>query len=357
MAEVSLNNLPKEFRLSYQISELLYNNIVMIYNSCMDSKVFDTKIKIKSKNHISVFSKLKDEKLFDWLLKNNYQVDHFLIIYKLIVKALIFDFLTYVSEALLNILKSNLVISYTLLRKPFKENLTLLEVIYTDPIKFYENFLINNKNYYNPTKKTSVDKLKLIKQIYDKLGIIKYFSPELLFALRFDRYKMYSYDGYFNQAIHLVTDAKGIETRNHNLNFIFSNEDDKYQQMVNLFQSLPIVLYYSNYLIEEVIKFFAKSPLDIENSFKKRIDFGMLLWSYDVHISGSTKKKIDKMFKDVENEMNILCPKCKNKIRFNKNFLLNYSINWKIICNRCRLEIDLSKNFEKNISYSKNIFI
>lgn len=337
--EMKLTDLPKKYRLSYQYSEFLYNNLVATYNSCLKNKIFDTRIKFANEKDLKVFSKLKNYDTIDWLSNNGYYSHHFFIIYKLILRALLFDIITFISESLQNILKGNNVVAYTLLRKPFKDSLTVLEKIYSDPISFYRGFVNNDSSFFDPNKisKPKENMIELIKNVKTKAKMHDFLIPELIYILRFDKQNDNSFDGFWTRAIHLITNAKGIETEKMNFNFIFSGNDERNYQNGQIFYSLPILLYYMNDLVEAMLKLI--TSLKYDDGYETRRLFGFNLWVQDVHLSKSSIKKVRKILM----KNNFSCPSCNKKIFISKQFMFDYCFYYSIDCKKCGKEFDLTK--------------
>lgn len=344
MRDLSLKNLSKEFRTSYQVSELLYNSIVSLYNFSLDNDLFNTQIKLRSKKKVKELCEIDHDELLTWLQKNKRFNDHFWVVYNSNIKALIYDFISHISEVLQNILKGNLVIAYSLIRKPFKETLTTFELLLSNPREYYINFINDKKTLIDPKHLSKEIKLKIIYDCLNKIKLTIPFDEKMIYELRFDRFKFFSYDKFCNKAIHLITSAKGIETESLNLNLIFSNEDDKYDQYCQIFMTLPIILYYSYYMIFNLIKF-SKNSIK-EDIFEDRRIFGMLLWAFDAHMDEKTKNRVLKKLTSVDPKKDFKCPNCEYYMKINRRFLLNFSIYWIIKCQKCKYIIDLSNGYK-----------
>lgn len=350
MKKASIKDIPIEFRTSYQFSKILYDNIVFINRNCFHCNVYSTVIKFKKRKEIDEFEKINDEEILDWLLKNNYKESYYNIIFKSTVKNLIEEYTLFLGEALENILKGNLSVVFTLLRKPFKEILTIFELLYDNPARFLAKFCHGNTNLYDPQSRAfkKEDRIKLIQRINKKLKSNRSVDSQFIYELRFDIDKYYSYDQLWHKAVHLVTNAPSIETEKMNFNFIFSNAENDYDQQNYISTTLPILLHYSYYVIEGVLNTISK-PIGLD-IYKNRRNFGLLAWISDIPLSSTaSKKKIQKIISKAMGKPHFTCPQCKNKIIADNVFFANYSFNWIIKCKHCTHKIEIWK--EENSSY------
>jgi len=326
-------NLQKEFRFSYTYTEFLYNNIVTMYNACLDNKIFTQDVKFRNKKHLKEFENDNGEfDIYNWLKANNYDVELYLLINKQVIQALIYDFITHISQVLHNILEGNLSIAYILLRKPIKETLTLFESIIVDPFKFNLIFTTNNPKNYNPNRISKEIKLSNIEKVISLTNFKELYSLEMLYDLRFNKGFNASYDKLWNKAIHLITDYTHIETEKMNINFVFSNKDDKYDQLAHIFSTLPPILFYS----VEVIKILLNC-ISIQGDHSKadlKMLVGYYLWASETFLKKTTIKKISGIFNDGFKE--ICCINCKQPFKYNKMFFKYYFYHDLFICKNCK---------------------
>lgn len=330
--KISINNLPKKYHFAYQYCEFLNNNLVATYNGLKQSDMFGHSIKFKNKKEINTFMKLDFEQMIDKLWANEkYSTDAFMIIHKALVEALLFEYITYMSEVLLNILKGNISICYTLLRKPFKEILTVFELICKNPITFFRNFWDKEPKDFNPQEISDEEKLQNIKDVINVIDSHGIYSSKVIYDLRFKRENMLSFDAFWNKAIHLITSASGIKTEKRNFNMIFAGKEEKDEMTYHLFYALPIILIYTNDVVESLALWFSRLG-ENDNYFTRRL-LGYFAWSYEYHLSDSSRTKVRRALANMFKGLN--CPKCKKNLKFNKLSLREYFYQETFCCQSC----------------------
>jgi hypothetical protein len=103
--------------------------------------------------------------LFEWLENNGYKLTVYEIYYKQIFVALLSDYCHFIYEALRTSKRGKLTVTYSLLRKPLKENLFYFEWLLADPREFITNFdsglihTIELSKYVPKEKKIEIKKI------------------------------------------------------------------------------------------------------------------------------------------------------------------------------------------------------
>ena len=77
----------------------------------------------------------------------------------------------------------------------------------------------------------------------DKSSMGRWIEPEWLYELRYEKESNFGLDPIFNHALHLVTTFKHYETSPENINFIFCDEDDRFDLWHQLYLRLPLGTY------------------------------------------------------------------------------------------------------------------
>jgi len=147
--------LPKKYKELHNLCFYLHDVLVQVVIEGEKKKLFDTVVKFKKTDDIKVVKDNND--ILGWLIANSYEDEFKSIVIKQVLIATISDYCHYVYEALRCSEKSKLAITYTLLRKPLKDNLLLFEWIMTNRNEFLENFQKDSNCYaidrINSTKK------------------------------------------------------------------------------------------------------------------------------------------------------------------------------------------------------------
>ncbi|HEX2788344.1 MAG TPA: hypothetical protein VHP32_10585 [Ignavibacteria bacterium] len=333
--------IPSKLRFSHDYCLFLLKHILHVQDSLIANKIYHTKILKKDlkEEDREEFDKVLKNKNFDWLIEKGYTKIHFEIIYKALIQRLIDDLIIFIREALFNSIKGDLVITFTLLRKPLKENLLILEWLLVNPKECHKLFY-SDVSKISPLKTKDEKKKFLIKEALQKIDNLL-LNDELIFNIRYNKDAYYTFHVLWNHSIHLITTFEGTKTQNTNINYIFSTNKDIQNQWKGLYFLLPYLLYYISEIqnglfgLKEILKendYFAKEEgkkvlgfivWGIENKFwdKKIVNLNVL----------SQKDKI----KDIE------CPKCSYIFSLDVKKIKQLVIDDFIRCNRCKTKFEL----------------
>ncbi|GGC33290.1 hypothetical protein GCM10011386_26730 [Parapedobacter defluvii] len=206
---------------------------------------------------------LENEHILDWLAKNEKkkELQHFLI--KHISLSVLTDLVNFIHESLLAAQKGKITVAYSLLRKPFTDELFLLEQLLAEPESFVESFFYNgDPKSYDPSKRnTSEYKRKIIAECVRKCPNFG-MSSSLIYDFRYEKSCEYGINGISNKALHIVTTDQHYKTQNQNFNFIFSTADDYKRYFKHYYFIVPILLIYTANVVDEVISQFLPDEIN-----------------------------------------------------------------------------------------------
>lgn len=278
---------------------------------------------------------MSKEEIFDWLVENGYKEKLIEIVEKQLFIALLSDFCQYVYESLKCSEKGKLATALTLLRKPFKENLLYFEWLLSSPDEFFEKFLDHDPESYDPSKLSKGARMNFIKKSILLTSCPSIFDGDFLYNIRYSKKEEYSLETLWNKAIHLVTTTPTYRTERQNLNFIFSNFDNKLSQWNILYNILPFLMFYTLEVVEALLV----SIINIEeyireyNRFLRQIKFMVV------------KGEIEKELKQYLEEFPIFCGKCQKVTVFGSNNLEFLKGNPEIMCRNCGHYINIARYF------------
>ena len=246
--------LPAEFEFRHDLCLAMHDRLVSMVVFGQENDSFLTEVKLSDGEAERI-----ENDPWDWM--ENRRSGNVLgeVLLKTIFPALLSDFCHFVFESLSCSRRGKLTVAYSLLRKPFLENLHFLEWLAAHPDGMLKT-LYNRDAIERSSRRirSNPDRiLGVVKDAVKKTSIPTLHDPELLWEIRYDKNAEYSYDRYCNQAMHLVTTKKPIDTENQNFNFIFSDADCMYQQWQHIYRTLPILMAYtvdvSEYLMAVIL--------------------------------------------------------------------------------------------------------
>ena len=269
--------IPRKFKFSHRYSWFLYNNITRSYNTLIKRKVFETGVTFKRTNEMKEYLKLDKDESLNWL-KQNYPKKHSQIIFNTVIPYIIEDMLCHIYEALVNSEKGNLGITFTLLRKPLKDNLLIVEWFLYNYKEFYEIFINEEPKKYSPA---DIEKLKIIEIVKGAVGKLSgdaFINEETIYNLRYNKDDDFTLNMIWQNSSHLVTTRHTrSKTEKMGFNFLFMGKNEKEELWEGLYARLPYLLYYISEVQAELFNFdklFQKEKnYDVYNSRKV---FGLL---------------------------------------------------------------------------------
>lgn len=172
-------------------------------------------------------------------------------LYKHIIFSLVSDYNNYIFDAINCALRYHFGTAYTLLRKPLKDDLFLLEMIYVKGYRFIPEFL--NK----PIKNLSIDKIskeekmKILGKCCKK---INFFTAKRMYDLRYSKKSKESLEKIWNKTSHIITNAQDYATEDGNLNIIFATPDIVEENLVYFYKVCCSIQLYFITLILNILK-------------------------------------------------------------------------------------------------------
>jgi hypothetical protein len=204
-------------------------------------------------------------------------------------------------------------------------------MICKNPGLFIKDFWNKEPKDFDPNSLNSEQKKQNIKEIVEIVDVFGIHSYEVIYEVRFGKENYMSFDSIWNKAIHLVTNRKYSETEKRNLNFIFAGKEEKLNMLHHIFYTLPIVLCYTNDVVEMLVSWIAR--LGEGDNYMNRRLFGYIAWSYQFHLRPKSRNEIRKILGKIFKSFT--CPNCKKSLGFSNQSLIEYCLEEMISCQTC----------------------
>ncbi|VXC57954.1 MULTISPECIES: hypothetical protein [Sphingobacterium] len=319
--------LPEEFHLKHNICAHIYDHLTDVITNKEYREYLDlTSFKFSEKEIIPDLP-MNDEHILDWLGKNHKKEELCEILTKHIALSIVSDLVNFIYESLSTAQKGKLTVAYSLLRKPFTDELFILEQLLVDPKAFIEKFFDDgDPKSYDPSNKKNLQYIKdILRKAVNKCpnyGI----SEEFIYSLRYDKSCEYGINGVSNRALHLVTLDSNYRTSKQNLNFIFYNSKDHIEYWKHYYLIVPILLLHTANIVDELIfQFLPKDKFDDIKTIKSL----QRLFAYE-NLTGP-REGVSKI---ITERLSFECDDCEAKTDFNINievFLETFSFT----CPKC----------------------
>lgn len=224
------------------------------------------------------FKKLKNEEVLEWLKRNDYISQVGEVTLKSIVRAVAIDMVEFASEALRCTIRGPLTVAIALFRKPFKENLFILEWIVGDPADYFDRFFSGDASQLSlsalpPSRKVDIIRAAMAKTVYQE-----WIPADFIYSLRYDKQSQFGFEYLWQHANHLITTQGKLKTEAENLNFVFSTEDDRDAQWRAFYTMAPILFFHALEVLEAAITYFASFKGGTWGIMRLRNLAGMYLW-------------------------------------------------------------------------------
>jgi len=302
--------LPEKFYFKHQFAFFLHDIIAKIVKSGEEKNIFYHSVILKNNEETEKLKKISNFEILDYLSKSGYDSDVDEIIKKQIFDAILSDFLHYVYTALETSEKAKLSVSFALLRKPFKDNLFILEWLLADPHDFLKKFKSANSNTEIAIDGISPERKKSIIASANSKVQFPFLPSDILYEIRYDKAAPHGLESIWNKANHLITSSRNFSTEDMNLNFIFSQENDKINQWERFYTLLPGLLMQTIFISDALYRTFSENSSVVNTDLILRI-----LYGFDL---------ANKQFTDSPNAtpplttLPLFCEKCNTEIQMNE---------------------------------------
>ncbi|MEP6262822.1 MAG: hypothetical protein ABJ092_14695 [Gillisia sp.] len=339
------SKLPEKYHSINNICAIIYDQITEIFAAKNYEELKYTNFNYDRENHILVdeFEK-KEIHILDWLKENNKNDEISDFLSKHLTLSISSDFSNFIYEALSCAQRGKMTVAYALLRKPFTDELLLLEQILNDPKEFIDRFFHSGdpKDYDPSSRKT--DKLQIIQTAVDKLKPKYIFSADLIYKLRFEKDSLSGLNGLSNQALHIVTNDKNYKTLDQNLNFVFSNKDDINKYWDYFYHFIPYLIIYSASVIDSIIFSFLQDQENQNLKYLKSFQRFIAIIKWTECITDPKDKKEEEFYYGFQDDIQLKCDKCNEEIKLEKADFELFLESRMILCPKCFNNVLSSQN-------------
>ncbi|ARC68654.1 MULTISPECIES: hypothetical protein [Bacillus subtilis group] len=334
-------HLPEKHLIDHNFCLYLHDVCLSIFDECMEDG-YRMSYKIEENGRPSLKGLERTDDFFDWLRANGYEKEANLILKRKMFHAILADFLSYVLESLKASEKGKTAISFTLLRKPFKDNLfylewlathgdELLSLVDTGKIEEYE---VGRIRKFKKEKMMNILNEVMKKNEFKEL--LHFPDDNYMYKLRYDYNAPFGLELMWNSANHLVTTARKIRTKD--FNDIFLTEEDFKERWHYFYTKVPLLLLYSTGVVILVYEqLFEKIPL----STKTYNNIFLLVKWYSRVDNELGKKFIEDVLADTR--IPLYCDNCEKEILINKDQAFKVQYDWGLECEHCKEIISISR--------------
>ena len=239
-----------------------------------------------------------------------------------IIFSLVADYNSYIYDAINCAKRYHFGTAFTLLRKPLKDDLLLIEMIYIKGYSFVPRFLNKSINTFAIDKISKEEKMKILRKCCKKINM---FTAKRMYDLRYSKKSKGSLEKIWNKTSHIITTANEYATENGNLNIIFANKDTVEENLVYFYKvCCSIQLYFVTLLLN----FLKDENLISEEAYNKNM--------VNLYFSCSCTFD-DEILKEIIKELVTKCDYCDSLIEITEDVIANNNKNktFSIKCEKC----------------------
>lgn len=245
-----------------------------------------------------------------------------------LVIALTSDMLHFLYEGLCCLEKRKFAVAFSLLRKPFKENMLFLAWLLGDPEDFLQRFEKDNYTTLNGLR--SPRRQELFKLAAEKLATKEAFDGDLIERMVFSKEFEGGLEPLWQKATHLITSqGSNLRTEDLNINFIFNDPASDHFYDVT-YKALPYLMLF---LVQLALRTF--SEIARTNGATTNHLVLVSLGAFEcLRTSGPrpTSKIVTKMLKGVLN-----CLHCKKPLKLDRSNAMSVFLTEQASCVACGL--------------------
>lgn len=333
------NHLPEKYHLVNNACAHIYDQMTDLltnkeYNPYFNKRTLELTITDESEVAELETGNLN---ILEWLTKQGRTDELNVILVKHITLSILSDFVNFVYESIINAQKGKLSVAYALLRKPFTDELLLLEQLLTEPEDFINKFFhIGDIKLYDPSsKKHPPNEKEIIEKAFKKV-VFMGADADLIYKIRYDKSYSAGINGISNQALHIVTNDSNYKTSNQNLNFVFSGPKDYQRYWEHYYQFIPVLLIYATSIVDEILLQFLPEE---KQEFKKITRAIKRLLATDKIFFNQEKDSICHLLSGLIVSQ---CEKCKKESSLDKSDFDLFFETETLSCPHCHNHIELT---------------
>lgn len=337
------------------ICAVIYDQLTEIYKEKNYKGLFQTKLEVEDSKKFIEESRINKIHPLDWLQTQNLKNEVELVVSKQVLLAVTSDLINFIFESMHVAKRGKMTVAYALLRKPFADELMVLEQLLIDRTEFINRFFhIGEPNNYDPSNR-KINKLEIIERVFQKIDDALLYDSQLIYDLRYNKSFEGGINAITNQALHIVTTDKNYKTTEQNFNFVFSQKSDFNRYFANYYLVVPNLLFYAVAVIDAIVFNFLNDERNqnIKALKKLRRTLG-LLQVLELNIVAS-KPKIEKVYKIICDELLFTCGKCRKKTQIERADLDLFFEIENFICIHCFTTLVHTKSSMKVIKKLCNI--
>lgn len=324
------SRVPKQYHFINNICAYIYDQLTEVLSDPFYIEMSNSNVEFGDDDKLREAFNKNEENALDILKDAGRNDDIEIIVTKHVVMSIVADMVNFVYESITVAKKCKMSVAYALLRKPFTDQLLILEQILGDRKDFINRYFFDgDPQKYDPSAR-GLDKKAIIDKALAKLNSV-IFQSDIIYKLRYDKAFDIGINAFTNHALHIVTSDKNYRTENQGLNFTFPLDDDDIEDYFDhYYHATSILLIYTASIIDRIVfdLIVNKDSRREQKTFSRFLASVML---YDDEKRSFSKKMYSAFSKMLVTE----CEICKHSNKFTKRDFEDYFYESLFTCKKC----------------------
>lgn len=331
---IELRAIPAKFDLPHSVAFFFHDELSSLIVELERTESLMVHFDLESEEEREEMQQLRGEELWKWLKDNGYDDIIYDLTYRQLTAAVITDAAHFICESLLSCGKGKTTVAYSLLRKPFKENLLVLEWMLAKPVDFLNNFNGETTKGYVLNNLSKEKRLEIMKECTDLIQA-KGIDEQLLWNIRYDKNLHRGLEALWTKATHLITSYRKVSaTEPGNLNFVFSNASAIDDQLSHYYSIVPLILYYFVNVAEAVSSRFIEWNEELRSMQLLLRHLAFIRYSEFSSFSPILQEDNNNIWAELE-EILFPCLNCKSKFHITKSDVDKLWLTGCVECTKC----------------------
>lgn len=327
--------LPDRHDLPHAVAFFLHDELSHLVVELERSRSLSVRFDLKEDERKEMQG-LVGEELWEWLRRTDRLDVAIDLTYRQLTAAVVSDACHFLSESLIASGKGKLTVAYALLRKPFKENLLLLEWLGGSPEDFLVRFHGESIDPYVLNRLSKEKRLEIIQAAADIVSLPG-IDAELLWLVRYAKEYHNSLETLWTKATHLVTSVQASATEPMNLNFVFSHREALEDQWEHYYSVVPLLLRYFVGVAEHVASRFVEWDESDRATQVFLRDLAFMRFATRPRAEESLQVDPAGFFEELA-ALGFQCEKCHNPVSIGEDGIDPLWLSGQIVCRACGRE-------------------
>jgi len=308
-------SLPRRLWWSHHLAFLLHDQLLHFLVQGDEEELFLTRFHLDNDAEQAEIESLDDGDTIEWMRRTGRSEEADQVIERTIVRGLLSELCQFLFESIESAAKGKVSVAFALLRKPFRDQLFILEWILADRDGFLRGFANGPESIdVVALLKTRKEWMKqIVETAMAQSSYSEFVDSQLVWELRFAKDVNWTLERYWNKAIHLITTNKHYRTEPENLNFVFVTDCERSDLLDQYYLLVPTVLVHLCGVVRAIVERWNPNFVGFGRLFDMR-----MVANLELAVRETCNEPVDTFgvaaVNDILNELAIECNECHQRL-------------------------------------------